>query len=88
MDLSKISGVGFVGLGAMGLPMASHLAAKLPENIRMFVYDINRSSVDQLHEQYPQRVVKCTGAKEVADRSVMFLHSLTRLPGYLYGLQG
>jgi len=76
MDLSKVSGLGFVGLGAMGLPMAGHLAAKLPENIRMFVYDINQSSVEQLHDPYPRRVVKCTSSKEVADKSVIWTRHL------------
>ena len=70
MELSKISGLGFVGLGAMGLPMAGHLAAKLPENVHIFVYDINQTSVDQLHQEYPNRITKCFGAKEVADKSV------------------
>lgn len=70
MELSKISGLGFVGLGAMGLPMAGHLAAKLPENVHIFVYDINPTSVDQLHQDYPDRITKCSGAKEVADKSV------------------
>ena len=70
MDYSKISGLGFVGLGAMGLPMAGHLAAKLPKDVHMFVFDINQASVDQLHRDYPDRITKCSGTKEVADKSV------------------
>ena len=70
MDLSKISGLGFVGLGAMGLPMAGHLASKLPESIQIFVFDINQASVDQLCNDYPMRVLRCSSAKEVADKSV------------------
>lgn len=70
MELSKISGLGFVGLGAMGLPMAGHLAAKLPENVQIYVFDINQASVDQLEKEYPRRITKCSGAKEVADKSV------------------
>ncbi|KIW50869.1 hypothetical protein PV05_09650 [Exophiala xenobiotica] len=76
MDLSKISGLGFVGLGAMGLPMAGHLASKLPENIQIFVFDINQASVDQLCNDYPKRVVKCSSAKEVADKSEIILTML------------
>lgn len=72
MDLAKVSGLGFVGLGAMGLPMAGHLAAKLPAHVRVYVYDINTASVDQLHSEFPDRVVKCASAKDVADRSVRF----------------
>jgi UDP-N-acetyl-D-mannosaminuronate dehydrogenase len=70
MDLSKVSGIGFVGLGAMGLPMAGHLANKLPQHIRLFVYDINQSSVDQLYIDHPDRVVKASSGKNVADQSV------------------
>jgi 3-hydroxyisobutyrate dehydrogenase len=70
MDLSKISGLGFVGLGAMGLPMAGHLAAKLPESVHIFVYDINQASMDQLQQEFPSRISKCSGAKDVADKSV------------------
>ncbi|KIW17555.1 hypothetical protein PV08_04749 [Exophiala spinifera] len=76
MDLSKISGLGFVGLGAMGLPMAGHLAAKLPEDVQMFVFDINQASVDQLHSEYSKRVVKCSSAKEVADKSEIIMTML------------
>ncbi|EXJ75691.1 uncharacterized protein A1O5_00198 [Cladophialophora psammophila CBS 110553] len=76
MDLSKISGLGFVGLGAMGLPMAGHLAAKLPDNVHIYAYDINTSSMEQLHSDYPNRVTKCSGVKEVADKSDVVLTML------------
>ncbi|KIX07112.1 3-hydroxyisobutyrate dehydrogenase [Rhinocladiella mackenziei CBS 650.93] len=76
MDLSKISGLGFVGLGAMGLPMAGHLAAKLPENITVYVFDINPSSVERLRSEYPNRVVRCSSAKDVADQSEIVLTML------------
>jgi 3-hydroxyisobutyrate dehydrogenase-like beta-hydroxyacid dehydrogenase len=49
-------------------------AAKLPENIHMFVFDINQASVDQLQSEYPKRIVKCSSAKDVADKSVRPLH--------------
>ncbi|EHY51949.1 hypothetical protein HRR83_003489 [Exophiala dermatitidis] len=76
MDLSKVSGIGFIGLGAMGLPMAGHLAAKLPEDIQLFVYDINQASVDQLHKDYPKRVVECSSARDVADKSDIIITML------------
>ncbi|KIW98539.1 uncharacterized protein Z519_00200 [Cladophialophora bantiana CBS 173.52] len=76
MDLSKISGLGFVGLGAMGLPMAGHLAAKLPDNVHIYAYDINTSSMEHLHNDYPNRVTKCSGVKEVADKSDVVLTML------------
>jgi len=62
--------VAFVGLGAMGLPMAGHLANKLPGHIRLFVYDINQQSVDQLHNDYPERVVKASNARDATEQSV------------------
>jgi 3-hydroxyisobutyrate dehydrogenase len=70
MEIAKVSGLGFVGLGAMGLPMAGHLAAKLPAEVRMHVFDLNQAAVDQLHKDYPERVTKSSSAKEVADKSV------------------
>lgn len=70
MDLTKVSGIAFVGLGAMGLPMAGHLANKLPKHIRLYVYDLNQASVDQLHNDYPDRVIKASSGKNAADQSV------------------
>ena len=70
MELSKISGLGFVGLGAMGLPMAGHLAAKLPENVHLYVHDVNQSAMEELYKKSPDRTTKCSSAKEVADKSV------------------
>lgn len=62
--------IGFIGLGAMGSPMAGHLAAKLPDETHIFVFDVVQSLVDQLCQQYPQKVTACSSAREVAERSV------------------
>ena len=70
MDLAQVSGVGFVGLGAMGLPMAGHLATKLSPHIRIYVYDIVQESLDNLQQEYPERVAKGSSARDVAEKSV------------------
>jgi 3-hydroxyisobutyrate dehydrogenase-like beta-hydroxyacid dehydrogenase len=62
--------IGFVGLGAMGWHMAAHLATKLPSDVHLFVFDIVQSLVDQLCQEYPDRVTACENAKEVAERTV------------------
>lgn len=61
--------VGFVGLGAMGLPMAGHLANKLPEETHVYVFDVVQSLLDQICQQHPSKVTACSSAKEVAERS-------------------
>lgn len=61
--------IGFIGLGAMGWYMAGHLAAKLPEATRIYVFDIVQSLVDKLCDQYGNKIVRCSSAKDVASRS-------------------
>ena len=76
MGSVEASHVGFVGLGAMGLHMAGHLAAKLPAETRIYVFDIVQSLVDQLCEKHPDRVLRCTSAKEVANKSAIIFTML------------
>lgn len=45
LDFSK---VGFIGLGAMGKHMVEHLATKLPNDSRIFLYDISSPPMDEL----------------------------------------
>ena len=70
MGSIDVMNIGFIGLGAMGSPMAGHLAAKLPEETHIFVFDVVQSLVDQLCQQYSDKVSACSNAREVADRSV------------------
>lgn len=70
MGSMDVQHVGFIGLGAMGLPMAGHLAAKLPEETHIYVFDVVQTLLDQICQQYPEKVTACSSAKEVADRSV------------------
>ncbi|OAL45544.1 hypothetical protein IQ07DRAFT_212004 [Pyrenochaeta sp. DS3sAY3a] len=61
--------LGFIGLGAMGRPMLEHLANKLPSESRIWVYDVFEKVVDELCSQYPDRVLKGTSAKDVAQQA-------------------
>jgi hypothetical protein len=62
--------VGFIGLGAMGKPMAGHLANKLPANTSIYVFDVVEAAVDELCTEFPNRVVKGANAKAVAEQCV------------------
>ncbi len=62
--------LGFIGLGAMGKPMAGHLANKLPANTIIYVFDTVEAAVDELCTEFPNRVVKSANAKTVAEKSV------------------
>ncbi|KAH7412240.1 NAD binding domain of 6-phosphogluconate dehydrogenase-domain-containing protein [Phaeosphaeria sp. MPI-PUGE-AT-0046c] len=58
--------LGFIGLGAMGKPMVSHLAKKLPLDSRIWVYDVVQQVVDDLCAEFPERIMKGANAKDVA----------------------
>ena len=61
---------GFIGLGAMGLPMAKHLASKLLEQNQIYVFDVEDEAMNKLNDEFPEMVVKCRSAKEVAENTV------------------
>lgn len=62
--------LGFIGLGAMGKPMAVHLANKLPAEARIYVFDVVESVVDEVCNDFPDRVLKGANAKDVTEKSV------------------
>jgi hypothetical protein len=66
----KFEKLGFIGLGAMGRPMVTHLANKLPEGSRIWVYDVVEGVVDDICAEFPDRIVKGTSAKDVAEHTV------------------
>ena len=70
--------IGFIGLGAMGLPMAKNLIAKLPKGSETFVYDVSKSAMENLTKVYPESSVACGSPKEVAEKAVSIYqpHSL------------
>ncbi|KAH7133871.1 NAD binding domain of 6-phosphogluconate dehydrogenase-domain-containing protein [Dactylonectria macrodidyma] len=61
--------LGFIGLGAMGLPMASNLISKAPPGSSLYVYDISENSMRILVEKHPASVVVCRSPKDVSQRT-------------------
>jgi pyrroline-5-carboxylate reductase len=62
--------LGFIGLGAMGKPMVSHLAKKLPLESRIWVYDVVEQLVDDICAEFPERIMKSANSKDVAQQAV------------------
>lgn len=71
--------LGFIGLGAMGKPMVSHLANKLPPDSRIWIYDVVQQVVDDLCAEFPGRIVEGASAKDVAQNVVSLLQTTTRM---------
>lgn len=69
-QLNGATDVGFIGLGAMGKPMVENFAKKLPDGIKLHVYDIVSSAVDALQKAYPGRVYPAASPADVASKSV------------------
>ncbi|KAF5393349.1 hypothetical protein D9757_000543 [Collybiopsis confluens] len=68
---------GWVGLGAMGYPMASRLARKLPASSKLFIYDIDAEVTkkfrDALINLAGPQIAIMSSAKEVAESSDCFI---------------
>jgi 3-hydroxyisobutyrate dehydrogenase len=69
-DSHDFKRLGFIGLGAMGKPMLSHLANKLPQESHIWVYDVVEQMVDDACAEFPGRVLKAKSAKHVAQQVV------------------
>jgi 3-hydroxyisobutyrate dehydrogenase len=80
MTLHSIQHVGFIGLGAMGKPIAVNLIKRLPQNITIHLFDVVEAPVDELCAQYPGRVVKKGSAKQTAESSVCISHQYLNTP--------
>lgn len=76
-DSNDFKTLGFIGLGAMGKPMLEHLARKLPQESRLWVYDVVEHVVDEVCAAFPDRVYKGTSAADVAQHTVPRLHTST-----------
>lgn len=50
--------------------MLSHLARKLPEDSRIWVYDVVEQAVDDVCAEFPNKVFKGKNAKDVAQQAV------------------
>ncbi|KAK3985746.1 NAD binding domain of 6-phosphogluconate dehydrogenase-domain-containing protein [Cladorrhinum sp. PSN332] len=69
---SEYKQIGFIGLGAMGRPMAANLAGHLhraSSPAKIHVYDVVSAPVDELHSSFPDIIIKCTSPRDVAERS-------------------
>ncbi len=70
MDVKTLHNVGFIGLGAMGKPMATNLAQKLPHTCKLHVFDVVKERGLDLAAQFPENVTACDNSAEVASKSV------------------
>lgn len=70
MAAPNISKVGFIGLGAMGKHMVEHLATKLPDETRIYIYDVSSAPIEGLATRYPNKVIPSTSSKDVAENAV------------------
>lgn len=62
--------LGFIGLGAMGLPMASNLISKVPQGSNLFIYEISEDLMEKLTNKHGDCVTTCSSAREVARSAV------------------
>jgi len=76
-DPNNFKTLGFIGLGAMGKPMLEHLARKLPQESRLWVYDVVEHIIDEVCAAFPDRVYKGTSAADIAQHTVPRIHTST-----------
>ena len=62
--------IGWIGLGLMGLPMATNLLNKMDKSTTFYVFDVMDESVKKFVEAGEGRVKACASSKFVADKSV------------------
>lgn len=68
---------GFIGLGAMGYPMAKNLRAKIPEGDTMTVFDVNSASLEKFsQEATPAGVVLAKTPREVVENADNIISAL------------
>lgn len=63
-------GIGWVGLGIMGLPMARNLLKKMDSTTHFYVYDVVQENIEAFVKEGEGSVHSCGSSKEVADKSV------------------
>ncbi|KAJ5383500.1 hypothetical protein N7517_001411 [Penicillium concentricum] len=74
--MTKTNAIGFIGLGNMGFWMVTNMANKLPVNSKIYVFDIVPTLMHDICAKYPNRVIECSGPKEVADKSDIIITML------------
>lgn len=61
---------GFIGLGLMGLPMCHNLAQNSQPADRIRVFDLVESVLDQIVNDHPDKIIRCSSAQGVAEGAV------------------
>ncbi|KAH7347010.1 NAD binding domain of 6-phosphogluconate dehydrogenase-domain-containing protein [Pyrenochaeta sp. MPI-SDFR-AT-0127] len=72
----KPTSYGFIGLGLMGLPMCKSLATKIGPGHQIHVFDINEAAMNQLYQDQPDMISRCSSAAEVAEGADIILTML------------
>ena len=70
MDVEALHDIGFIGLGAMGKPMATTLAQKLSHKCKLHVFDVVEERGYALAARFPEKVTICGSSADVASKSV------------------
>ncbi|KAK3681165.1 hypothetical protein LTR37_020987 [Vermiconidia calcicola] len=65
--------IGWIGLGLMGLPMATNLLKKTSEETKIYVFDVVEQAVQDFVKLNEGRVEACKSSKEVSDKSDIIL---------------
>lgn len=70
--------IGWIGLGLMGLPMATNLLKKMDKSTTFYVFDVVEESIKKSVDAGEGRVKACASSKEVSDKSVCEQSKLMR----------
>ncbi|OIW34926.1 hypothetical protein CONLIGDRAFT_31149 [Coniochaeta ligniaria NRRL 30616] len=67
--MDKSLNVGFIGLGAMGYPMASNLVTKLPQGSKLYVFDVSKLATETFTKSHPTSSESCDSPRTVAEHA-------------------
>ncbi|KAF9878255.1 putative 3-hydroxyisobutyrate dehydrogenase [Colletotrichum karsti] len=65
--------IGFIGLGAMGSPMAKRIADALTDDSQVFVYDVVEAVLDELLASNPAKIQKAASPAAVAKQATTII---------------
>lgn len=69
--MDKPMKLGFIGLGAMGYPMASQLISKSPKGSILHVYDVSENALQSfLNSHNKGSIVLCGSPREISTKAV------------------
>ncbi|KAK0612709.1 putative 3-hydroxyisobutyrate dehydrogenase [Lasiodiplodia hormozganensis] len=81
MPTSMDSPFGFIGLGAMGFPMASNIRRHLPASTPLYIFDLNTAACERfVREHAPLPVVVAQSARAVAAHARTIVSIVTAAP--------